>query len=160
MSSGNSFGIGVASVVAKQEHRFDKAPAGTAMVYLASYAADPLAEALDPVIAALRSADGLGEVARWFGRRVEDGGFSWDAVYLRGPEEPYAQIPDITSVFVLEHGNAVPKVPHLPATQYAFVDRQSAEAHAAWMASRFSWDGIQVRCMLAARAWDTLIRDA
>lgn len=113
----------------------DKAPPGTAMVYLASYSPDPTSEVFHPVIAALTDPDALDEVARWFGRRIEDGGLSWDGAYLRGPDEPYARIPNIRSVFVLEQPNAIDEQPDLPVTQYAFVDRQSAEAHAAWRAS-------------------------
>lgn len=115
------------------------------MVYLASYSHDPLAEDFDPVIAALSNPDALGQVAQWFGRRIEDGGFSWDAVYLRGPDEPYAQVPKISSVFVLEQPSAIAGQPNVPVSQYAFVDRQSAEAHAAWMASVYSARGILVR---------------
>lgn len=128
-----------------QAHRFDKAPEGTAMVYLASFAANPLASELTPVIAALRSPDGLDEVAQWFGRRIEDGGFSWDAVYLRGPEEPYEQIPDIPSVFVLEQRSADAHALPIPVSQYAFVNRSSAEAHATWMMSRSAWAEIRIR---------------
>lgn len=115
------------------------------MVYLASYSHDPLAEDFDPVIAALSNPDALGQVAQWFGRRIEDGGFSWDAVYLRGPDEPYAQVPKISSVFVLEQPSAIAGQPNVPVSQYAFVDRQSAEAQAAWMASVYSVRGILVR---------------
>lgn len=138
-------GFEVSTMIASFARWPDKAPAGTAMVYLASYSPDPMSEEFDAVIAALRDADALGDVARWFGRRIEDGGFSWDAVYLRGPEEPYASIPDISSVFVLEQPNAIPGQPNLPVSQYAFVDRQSAEAHAAWRSNVYSSPGILVR---------------
>ena len=126
-------------------NRYDNAPAGTAIVYLATYSRDPHANIDDPVIAALRNANDMDEVARWFGRHIEDGGFSWDAMYLRGPEEPYARVPDISSVFVLEQPNAVNGALNVPVSQYAFVDRQSAEIHATWMASTFSRNGISIR---------------
>jgi hypothetical protein len=133
------------AVVVNQAHRFDKAPEGTVSVYLASYCSDPLANDFDPVIAVLRSADGLDEVARWFGRHVEDGGFSWDAAYLRGPDEPYSQIPAIDTIFMIVPRNVPEAFQHAPVSQYVFTDRESAEAHANWMLSRSDWPEIEVR---------------
>lgn len=115
------------------------------MVYLASFSPDAMSEEIDPVIAALTDPDALADVARWFDRRIEDGGFSWDGFYLRGPEEPYARIPNINAVFVLEQPNAIAGQPDLPVTQYAFVDRNSAEAHATWRASVYGSRQILVR---------------
>lgn len=115
------------------------------MVYLASYCVDQDAEGFEPVIAAIRDPDGLDEVARWFGRRVEDGGFRWDAAYVRGPEEPYSQIPAIQSVFILAPRNAAADFEWAPVSQYAFVDRQSAESHAAWLKHRGTELDIEVR---------------
>lgn len=132
-------------MAATPTHEFDKAPAGTALVYLATYSASHANDAFDPVIAVLRDADGLDEVARWFGRNIEDGGFGWDAAYLRGPNEPYLRIPEISSVFILAPHNAAADFKWAPISQYAFVDRATAGAHAAWFASRHGWPAVEIR---------------
>lgn len=126
----------------------DRAPTGTAMVHLATFSVNPRDEASDRVVGVLRHETGLGTVASWYGRSLKDGGFSCNGLYLRGPDEPYRECPQIAAVFVLSLGHAT-RGPRgrtwAPTSQYAFVDRESAESHAAWMAEHYGWFGIEVR---------------
>lgn len=126
------------------------APAGTALVYLIGWSADPLSDDFDEVIGFMRDDAHMAQFAAKCGINASAAELSSVGFYLRGEAEPYVECPPVEALYAITVDLPDVDGPRRwsPLSQFAFVDRESAEAEAKHMTAEFGVTNISVRPLL------------
>lgn len=125
----------------------DASPIDTAMVHLIGYSSDPLSDDFDFIAGLVREHDQVAEIVSAFYPVLSRDGFSSIGLYLRGGDESYRVCPSIASVFLvtLEPEASRNSASWAPVSQFAFVDRESAEGYLARLIAETGLERLTVR---------------
>lgn len=125
----------------------DRAPTGTCLTYLVGYNTDPTADDFEVIVGIARSHAEVPALVLNCTGSATSRGFSTLGLYLRGRDEPYAVCPEVSSLYVLsiEPGDAYHGGSWTTVSQFAFVDRDSAEAYLAEYRKRHDLGPLTIR---------------